>query len=766
MNYIYKLKNLLSEKLSNRGQVFYHVIFLLYAIFFVGRSIDFHFLTHYINGMDTYQWLNFKQSMKESLFIWNPDASGKIEPMAFTAFFYNLFLQILETLTNHLILSINIYWVFFIYFLQVPFFYFYRIFLGNNKALLATALTFLNTTMITTLYAPMIMVNVALVAFPLMFFLLHSYVFKKKFIYAFIYIIFQILLFRVLNILILTNILVPLLFFILFRSEILNKQEFFNKVVLVWGFSVLACMMSIINIGMSFSDVSSNTNVQTYNNESISHFYRDRDSLLNVLRMTNHFSLADDKPEFSGFLYFKFSNLYMQSEFFIVVSFIFFGLLIASFIKNIKDKRVITIMACLILLIFLAKTFNSPWGAINQWLYSNKVYMIFFRSGPKYFMYLIIPLSVLAIFLGKKKSLIFYSLIFLYISAHAFLIFFYAKPVAKYWNTVLPSGYLGTSSQIDALKDGNKILILPGASRFAGETYYEDGYAGYNRLQALSSKDIVSRSGAFGGSDEYNQIFNTISNSINTDYAKVDSNASLLNYRYVLVEKDAVYYSALNLSSIRKTGTEIEKALNKNIWNKVFSNNTNALYKINDELFDGKISIANSKLAFSQINPVKYKIHISALKKAEQLSFLEAFHSGWKVYLEPISKNNWCQSREYFAKLDVTECENNRKLFEIKDLIYLWKKSVFDASHGVSNQYANGWTIDPEYIKQNYPKEYYKENIDGSVDVELVLYFKPQNYFFMGLFISGGTILSCLIYLWRSRKNKNFNTNDLCVTEL
>jgi len=55
--------------------------------------------------------------------------------------------------------------------------------------------------------------------------------------------------------------------------------------------------------------------------------------------------------------------------------------------------------------------------------------------------------------------------------------------------------------------------------------------------------------------------------------------------------------------------------------------------------------------------------------------------------------------------------------------------------------YANQWTIDPEYIRANYPKEYYRENPDGSIDVRMTLYFRPQSYFYLGLIISGTTFV-------------------------
>ncbi len=61
--------------------------------------------------------------------------------------------------------------------------------------------------------------------------------------------------------------------------------------------------------------------------------------------------------------------------------------------------------------------------------------------------------------------------------------------------------------------------------------------------------------------------------------------------------------------------------------------------------------------------------------------------------------------------------------------------------------YANGWTIDPEYIRTHYSREYYRENPDGSMDVRMTLYFRPQSYFYLGLIISGLTLLGCIGYL-------------------
>jgi ABC-type uncharacterized transport system fused permease/ATPase subunit len=82
------------------------------------------------------------------------------------------------------------------------------------------------------------------------------------------------------------------------------------------------------------------------------------------------------------------------------------------------------------------------------------------------------------------------------------------------------------------------------------------------------------------------------------------------------------------------------------------------------------------------------------------------------------------------------------------------------------NDYANQWTIDPNYIKQNFDKSYYKENPDGSIDVELTLYFKPQSYFYLGLIISGTTLLGCFTYLGYDLVKRRKRRKEVAVKKI
>jgi len=44
------------------------------------------------------------------------------------------------------------------------------------------------------------------------------------------------------------------------------------------------------------------------------------------------------------------------------------------------------------------------------------------------------------------------------------------------------------------------------------------------------------------------------------------------------------------------------------------------------------------------------------------------------------------------------------------------------------DEYANKWVIDKEYIVRNFPKTYYKLNLDGSIDVSMTAVFINRKY--------------------------------------
>ncbi|MDP2947133.1 MAG: hypothetical protein Q8N88_03380, partial [Nanoarchaeota archaeon] len=91
-------------------------------------------------------------------------------------------------------------------------------------------------------------------------------------------------------------------------------------------------------------------------------------------------------------------------------------------------------------------------------------------------------------------------------------------------------------------------------------------------------------------------------------------------------------------------------------------------------------------------------------------------------------------------------------------------KNVFqipDDKHLIANGYANSWIIDSDSICQN--NDQCTKNPDGSYDFELIMEFWPQRLFYIGLFISGTTLLTCASYIiwdWQRRKKSLTKTKS------
>ena len=93
-------------------------------------------------------------------------------------------------------------------------------------------------------------------------------------------------------------------------------------------------------------------------------------------------------------------------------------------------------------------------------------------------------------------------------------------------------------------------------------------------------------------------------------------------------------------------------------------------------------------------------------------------------------------------------------LFEINDFSFTLKRTIFDDKHLLANNEYNKWIIDPTYIKSNFDKNYYVLNKDGSINLELVLYFVPQNYFYFGSVISLIAFICGFLFI-RKKNEKN-----------
>jgi hypothetical protein len=219
--------------------------------------------------------------------------------------------------------------------------------------------------------------------------------------------------------------------------------------------------------------------------------------------------------------------------------------------------------------------------------------------------------------------------------------------------------------------------------------------------------------------------------------------------QYILLHNDISRYWQENSVTISKTidDLEVDKTLQKLGSNEYFT-----YYELNEENLVPLITSFDNGTSFQKINPTKYRISIQNIRKSTNLEFHQSYNSQWGLYLVPNPNDSWCRFLNNYKLMKVTECETANEMPELSDLAYILEKPIFDESHSIVKDYANGWIIDPGLIKDNYPSEYYYVNQNGDLEIELVLYFKPQSYFILGLIFSTIVFIGSSGYLFWIRK--------------
>lgn len=221
-----------------------------------------------------------------------------------------------------------------------------------------------------------------------------------------------------------------------------------------------------------------------------------------------------------------------------------------------------------------------------------------------------------------------------------------------------------------------------------------------------------------------------------------------------------------------------------NVIKKLVDNKDYTIYSVNEKFRHPLVWSDN--LVSQKVNFSKYHLQLHNIFGKQDITFFDSFHPEWKLYLQSNQNVPLCKPIETYKnqwKKNI-DCEYTHKFFEWEELSYLYKTSLFDSTHKMVYDYANWWTISKagiiSYVNQNYSSElatewypkslanwkkdykYYTLNPDGSIDVELTLYFKPQSYFYLGLIISWLTFILLVWYLdWDFLMNRRKKENLL-----
>lgn len=265
-------------------------------------------------------------------------------------------------------------------------------------------------------------------------------------------------------------------------------------------------------------------------------------------------------------------------------------------------------------------------------------------------------------------------------------------------------------------------------------------YAGPSPIKILTNKNDFN--GTYGFLGDGNILVDDLI--MHKKYEEVGRFYQKKNIKYIIVNKNIPDdWKTSFLYTVSKPG-DLYKAqdgeFRKNILGDKIQDfgNRYSLYHINPKYENEKLFLTDSENIFPEKTDnvqyvkrasYKYKVNLR-LDSVKILNFLDPFHKMWKLYLIPSDSKN-------------------------SNISFINKKSIFDDTHEEGFDYANSWRVDPNYIKSNYSKEFYKENSDGSIDVEFVLYFLPQTWGILAVCVSGLGLLISLLYIFGVLDFKN-----------
>jgi len=481
----------------------------------------------------------------------------------------------------------------------------------------------------------------------------------------------------------------------------------------------------------------------------------------------------------TSYFFYPYYNLYSGLKntnlFIAFTSLYIFILLITLFLrKRGNENKWINFLFFYIFFFILIMRLREPFERINYFIYSIPVFAVFRGPDKLFIFYPFIFLILLVLVLNHSqinKKLVNFLLIFLLLIPFPFYIGGIPKYLGSETNALLgtgsndgykyliklPDNYLKIKNTLNNEKLDLSVVDLPPS--FHWQFYPELDYYGINFFSYFYDIRYVE-SCVFDNAVLANiKSFDKYNNQGVTDTQKFLSIIQKFNGKYILVHKDLDKYITPGSKTINKTIDGLEK---DKILKRVEDNKNFTLFELDQKYLSPLISSDNeTKIYFKKISPVKYKILISNLSQRTNIEFYQTFNSSWKIYINAKPDYNLYSKNWFYEIANVVECKPGSKMIEFEDFTYLFKKPLFNESHSMIKEYANNWTIDPGYIKENLPSKYYNLNEDGSIDIELTLYYKNQIILCVGVICIGLYFTVLIFYIVFKKIKRHRKSNGI-----
>lgn len=437
--------------------------------------------------------------------------------------------------------------------------------------------------------------------------------------------------------------------------------------------------------------------------------------------------------------------------FWLIPIFAFLGLILDR-----KNKNILFFGFIALLGIFLSKQVTEPLGGVYSWLFENFPGFNAFREASKFYFLTALGYSILiGAFIawlgqnwqdtkwqvgGRYLLLLLISLIFLGNAKPIITGEFGSMFIARH----IPNDYLILKDYILSQPEFFRTFWTPNYSRWSIYT---------NQKPEISNAMVIATEWkGYTSSKLYN---NWLENERIMEIFKIKGANELFDnssIKYVIVplkdiaNDDDFFISYGGVSDPNVRDWYISE-LDKIEWLKKIDIGTQDLAVYENKNYKPHLyqtqeresvekNIPFNQVDFQSKSPTEYKITLKNIDRNTYLNFSEAYNENWKLKIGKFSWSQVITNKNYF---------------------------LADEYHFKNKVQLNSFYLNPEFIKKNLPGEF-KENPDGSIDLDLTLYFKPQSYFYLGVIISGATLIGCvglLIYFWIKQRKKRKNEKTI-----
>lgn len=404
------------------------------------------------------------------------------------------------------------------------------------------------------------------------------------------------------------------------------------------------------------------------------------------------------------------------------------------FLRHFREQKIYIFFIFFLIGVFLTKQSGAPFEAIYLWLYNHMPGFNAFRESSKFFTMSSLALAVLIGYFFMKTNegiRANHEVLWYWLSRGIFIgllliVFLNAKTIARgdigtmFIPRDVPREYTELNNFLTEHKEYFRVLWFPHVNRFGIATNVHPAvsmllnidttYGDFSKSKEKKLEDHLYE--PFRAND-----FNSLLDKQSVRYIVVPSNlvwddvkSPWRNPENFIEKLDAVsFLTRVNMPALAQNDIYIYE--NKDYRPHIY---------LTREKETIQREIPFEKADFKFINPAKYTIHLKNISGPIYINFSEKYHPDWQVYSGKLQSSDILTKKAYFLPENI---------------------------HFESDTGLNSFLFDPDYIKLNAPKDSYVENSDGSVSIDLTLYFKPQIYYFVGLFLSLSIFIATIIFL-------------------